>query len=62
MLLKRLQDQALGNVEMSTNSLKAATYLMSQAIGNPSQSHELSGPNGSAIPVEATVKFVSTAS
>ena len=41
---------------MSPTQIDAAKFLLNKRIPNPPT--ELSGPDGGAIPIEATVKFV----
>jgi hypothetical protein len=53
-LINRLQDHALGKVDMGNSHVRAACYLISQAIGNPPQ--ELTGAGGGPLVVEI-VKF-----
>jgi hypothetical protein len=55
-LINRLQNHALGKVEMTTTQIDAAKFLLNKRIPNPPT--EVSGPDGGAIPIEATVKFV----
>ena len=43
LIQKHLQEHALGQREMSVSQIKAATYLLSQAIGAPPQAIEHSG-------------------
>lgn len=43
LLLNRLRDHILGKVEMSQSQVDAAKYLVSQSIGSPPKSVELSG-------------------
>jgi hypothetical protein len=43
MLMRRLNNHVLGNIEMSQSQVVAATYLISQAIGKPAQAVEHSG-------------------
>jgi hypothetical protein len=59
-LINRVQSHALGEVEMTSTQLDAAKFLLNKRIPNPPT--EVSGPDGGAIPIEATVKLVSTAS
>lgn len=43
LLLNRLRDHVLGKVAMTPSQVQAATYLVSQGIGAPPKSVELSG-------------------
>lgn len=56
-LINRLQGHALGSIEMSPTQIDAAKFLLNKRIPNPPT--EVSGPDGGAIPFEATVKYVS---
>ena len=42
-LANRLQNHVLGKVDMKSTQVKAAEYLISQAIGSPSQKLEHGG-------------------
>lgn len=42
-LINRLQDHVLGEVELSNSQVRAATYLVNQAIGAPPQKLEHEG-------------------
>jgi hypothetical protein len=55
-LIQRLQNHALGQIEMTTTQIDAAKFLLNKRIPNPPT--EVSGPDGGAIPVEATVRLV----
>jgi len=41
--MRRLTDHVLGKVEMTSSQVQAATFLVSQSIGAPPKSVELSG-------------------
>lgn len=51
MLIKRLSDHADGKVEMSNSQVRAATYLIDQAIGRAPQPLQHSGEDGGPIRV-----------
>ena len=53
-LINRLQDHMLGKLELSMSQVRAATYLIDQAIGTATHQIEHSGAIGQyeAIPVE----------
>lgn len=57
-LLNFLHEHALQDRAANPSRVDAAKFLLNKAIANPPT--ELSGPNGGAIPVDATVKFVGT--
>lgn len=59
-LVTRLQNHALGRnkVEMTSTQIDAAKFIVNKAMGNPPELKELSGPDGGAIALEATVRFV----
>jgi hypothetical protein len=53
-LINRLENHVLNNVEMTNSQVRAASYLITQAIGNPPQ--EVTGAGGGPLTVEL-VKF-----
>ncbi len=55
-LINRLQGHALGKIEMTPTQIDAAKFLLNKRIPNPPT--EISGPDGAAIPVKATIEFV----
>lgn len=57
-LVKRLQDHALGQIDMSKTQVQAASFLINKIMPNPPERKEISGPDGSAIPTELRLTFV----
>ena len=57
MLINLLQNHALEDNEISNSRIDAAKYLLSKVISNAPSQTEVSGPNGSAIPVSIGIKF-----
>lgn len=48
-LINRLENHVLKAAKMETSQVRAACYLISQAIGNPPQSHQHTGEEGGPI-------------
>jgi hypothetical protein len=57
-LVKRLQDHAVGEVEMTSTQIDAAKFLINKRMPNLPERRELSGPDGGAIPMGMKVEFV----
>lgn len=57
-LVKRLQDHALGECDMTKTQVQAASFLINKVMPNPPDRKELSGPDGGAIPVGMRLTFV----
>lgn len=55
MILLRLNNHALGEIEMTPTQVDAAKYLLNKIISNAPTQNELSGPDGGGIPVNLTL-------
>ena len=57
-LINRLQDHALGKIELSPTQIQAAQILLKKSIPDL-QATEISGPDGGEIPVGVDVRIIS---
>ena len=57
-LSKRLQDHALGDIELSQTQIRAAEILLRKTLADM-KSTELSGPDGGNIPTSIRIDYCS---
>ena len=57
-LIKRLQNHANGELELTSTQIDAAKFLINKTLSNAPQIQEHSGPDGEAIPTELKTTFV----
>lgn len=57
MILNRVDNHALGEVEMTPSQLDAAKFLLNKVISNAPNQNEHSGIDGGAIPISINVKL-----
>lgn len=59
LLIKRLEEHILGDVDMANTQVTAALGLLKKVVPDQAAtSHEISGPNGQAIDMKWTVEVV----